>query len=100
MIGTTLGPFRIDRELGSGGMGTVYAAKCADGTTAALKVIHPHLVADAEALARFRREAAVGISIRHPNVVATLDAGESDGRHRDPIARRAPRREATPAPAP
>ncbi len=81
MIGTTLGPYRIDRELGSGGMGKVFAATAPDGATVAVKVVHPHLVADADALARFRREAEVGIRVRHPNVVATLAAGESDGRH-------------------
>jgi tetratricopeptide (TPR) repeat protein len=80
LIETTLGPYRIERELGSGGMGKVYAASASDGATVALKVVHPHLVADADALARFRREAAVGISIRHANVVATLAAGEDDGR--------------------
>jgi tetratricopeptide (TPR) repeat protein/energy-coupling factor transporter ATP-binding protein EcfA2 len=81
MIGTTLGPYRIDRELGAGGMGKVWAASAPGGGTVALKVIHPHLVPDADALARFRREAEVGVSIRHPNVVATLARGESDGRH-------------------
>lgn len=81
MIGTTLGPYRIGYELGSGGMGTVYAATDADREMVALKVIHPHIVADADALARFRREAEVGIKIRHRNVVATLAAGEHDGRH-------------------
>lgn len=80
MIGTTLGPYRIDRELGAGGMGRVYAATGPTGVVA-LKVIHPHLVADADALRRFGREAAVGISIRHPNVVATLATGEDEGQH-------------------
>jgi tetratricopeptide (TPR) repeat protein len=75
-----LGPYRLDAELGAGGMGTVWAATC-DAGVVALKVVHAHLVADADALARFRREAAVGASIRHRNVVATLGSGESDGRH-------------------
>jgi tetratricopeptide (TPR) repeat protein/energy-coupling factor transporter ATP-binding protein EcfA2 len=81
MIGSTIGPYRLDRELGAGGMGTVWAATAPDGAAVALKVIHPHLVADGDALARFRREAEVGVAIRHPNVVATLAHGESGGRH-------------------
>ena len=78
LVGSTLGPYCIDAELGSGGMGRVYAATGPSGVVA-LKVIHPHLVADGDALARFRREAQVGVSIRHRNVVATLAAGEERG---------------------
>ena len=51
MLGETLGPYRIDAELGSGGMGKVYAATVAgrvpgidQGTKVALKVVHPHLL--------------------------------------------------------
>jgi len=49
MIGTTLGPYRIDAELGSGGMGKVYratttrkAAGLDPDTTVALKIVQPH----------------------------------------------------------
>ena len=78
MIGTTLGPYRIDRELGSGGMGKVYAAEVARrdfgievGTIVALKVVHPHLLETAGFFRRFLREAEIGASIRHENVIAT-----------------------------
>ncbi len=72
VIGTTLGPYRIDRELGSGGMGTVWRAIGADGVAVAIKVVHPHLLATRDFRERFDREAHVGLAIRHPNVVATI----------------------------
>ena len=78
--GADLGPYRIDRELGSGGMGTVYAATGSDGTVA-LKVVHPHLLEAEGVLERFRREAEIGLSVRHPNVVRTHDYREIGGAH-------------------
>ena len=87
--GASFGPYRIEHELGAGGMGTVYsavleqpAAGLAAGTRVALKVVHPHLLVDGdgEAAQRFRREVEIGRSIRHPNVVRTLDGGDVDGR--------------------
>jgi predicted ATPase len=81
MQGTTLGPYRIDAELGSGGMGKVYAAtvvgRCpglAEGTRVALKVVHPHLLETSGFFKRFMREAEIGKSVRHENVVRTFDA--------------------------
>ena len=80
MIGTTLGPYRIDRELGSGGMGKVYAAtvagRCpglAEGTRVALKVVHPHLLDTPGFFKRFLREAEIGKAVVHENVVRTHD---------------------------
>ena len=71
----TIGPYRIERRLGSGGMGTVYAARApATGTRVALKVLHPHLVGS-DLRERFLREAEVGARVEHPNVVRTLDSG-------------------------
>jgi tetratricopeptide (TPR) repeat protein len=80
MMGTTLGPYRIDRELGSGGMGKVYAAtvagRCpglAEGTCVALKVVHPHLLDTPGFFKRFLREGEIGKSVVHENVVRTFD---------------------------
>jgi serine/threonine-protein kinase len=79
--GADLGPYRIDRELGSGGMGKVYAATGADGAVA-LKIVHPHLLEMPGFFKRFLREAQLGQSIRHENVVRTLDCDQefSDGK--------------------
>jgi tetratricopeptide (TPR) repeat protein len=81
MIGGTLGPYRLDRELGAGGMGKVYAAtvsgRCpglAEGTRVALKVVHPHLLETPGFFKRFLREAEIGKSVVHENVVRTYDA--------------------------
>jgi tetratricopeptide (TPR) repeat protein len=81
MQGTTLGPYRIDAELGSGGMGKVYAATVAGrcpglavGTRVALKVVHPHLLDTPGFFKRFLREAEIGKSVVHENVVRTHDA--------------------------
>jgi tetratricopeptide (TPR) repeat protein len=80
MEGTTLGPYRIDRELGAGGMGKVYRAtttrKAAGldvGATVALKVVHPHLLETDGFFKRFLREAEIGKSVVHENVVRTFD---------------------------
>ncbi len=83
-----LGPYAIRREIGRGGMGTVYVADVEDlaadaemDAVVAVKVIHPHLLVEPHALKRFYREAAIGMRVRHPNVVPTYDVcgAESDG---------------------
>ncbi|MFB3064935.1 MAG: serine/threonine-protein kinase, partial [Planctomycetota bacterium] len=80
MIGTQLGSYRVDSELGSGGMGTVYLATVVDdapglkrGARVAVKVVHPNLLGTPGAFKRFLREAQLGKDVRHPNVVRTLD---------------------------
>ena len=82
MLGETLGPYRIDAELGTGGMGAVYLAEVTGrapgietGTRVALKVVHAHLLADPRYVARFLREAEAGIRIEHPHVLRTIEAG-------------------------
>jgi serine/threonine protein kinase/tetratricopeptide (TPR) repeat protein len=75
VIGQQLGPYTIEAELGSGGMGTVYRAQGPDGTVA-LKVVHPHLLATPGFFKRFLREAEIGKAVRHENVVRTLDCDQ------------------------
>ena len=83
MLGSRIGPFRVVRQLGRGGMGTVYFAERDDGAfdqQVALKVIRRGLDTD-ETLARFRRERQILARLEHPNIARLLDGGvTSDGR--------------------
>src|ERR1700753_572140 len=82
MLGEILdGKYRIDRELGAGGMGHVYLATHL-GTTrvVALKVIAPRWAADPHFLARFQREAQACGRLRHVNIVNVTDFGIAESR--------------------
>ncbi|MCA9316482.1 MAG: protein kinase [Planctomycetes bacterium] len=77
--GVAVGPYRLEAELGAGGMGTVFSARdVARGERVALKVIHAHLAARPGARERFAREATLGSRVKHPRVVRTLGAGRAD----------------------
>ena len=74
-----LGPWRLERPLGHGGMGTVWLARRRDGRfegTAAIKFLTLAL-AGPEGEARFRREGNVLARLTHPNIARLLDAGVS-----------------------
>ncbi|WP_067818988.1 serine/threonine-protein kinase [Nocardia inohanensis] len=78
--GTVLGGYRIERALGSGGMGTVYLAQHpALPRYDALKVLWPHHASDAEFRARFEREARLAATLDHPNIVTVHNKGEDEG---------------------
>ena len=77
MIGEILdAKYRIDRQLGAGGMGNVYLATHL-GTTriVAVKVIAPRWAKEPQFLARFQREAQACGRLRHPNIVNVTDFG-------------------------
>jgi serine/threonine protein kinase/tetratricopeptide (TPR) repeat protein len=77
--GTRLGSYEIIELLGAGGMGEVYRAHDIKlKRQAAVKVLPPSIVNDAEALVRFRREAQVLASLNHPNVVTIYEIGQDD----------------------
>ncbi|HET7112163.1 MAG TPA: serine/threonine-protein kinase, partial [Pyrinomonadaceae bacterium] len=77
------GRFRIEREIGTGGMGTVYLATHLDlERPVAVKIIRPEFAADADVSERFLREARTMAKLRHPNAAMIFDAGNlPDGRH-------------------
>ena len=54
----TIGPYRLLRRIGVGGMGRVYLARSESGRTVAVKVVHPHFSTDEQFRERFRREVA------------------------------------------
>ncbi len=77
-----IGPYRIVRELGRGGMGIVYLAEDpALGRQIALKVLPytPLTAGDPEYAARFEREARATAQLSHPNLVAVHAVGETPG---------------------
>ncbi len=66
------------KKLGEGGMGQVYLVEHVKmGRKSALKVMHPGMVTDIDAISRFNREAANASRISHPNVAAVYDFGET-----------------------
>ncbi|MEO8636012.1 MAG: serine/threonine-protein kinase [Gemmatimonadales bacterium] len=77
LAGLELGAYRLERELGQGGMGTVWLAHRADGRfegLAALKLLNLALVS-ATGQERFRREGSVLARLAHPGIARLLDAG-------------------------
>ncbi len=80
---TQIGPYAIQRQLGAGGMGTVYLASRSDqhySKLVALKVIR-HGSEQDRIIQRFRRERQIVASLDHPNIARLLDGGAAaDGR--------------------
>src|ERR687893_382584 len=80
LIGERLGRYKIEALIGRGGMAAVYRAfDPALQRHVALKVLYPHLLADAELVERFRREAVTAARLDHPNIAPIFDVGEADG---------------------
>jgi hypothetical protein len=75
--GTVVGPYRLIRELGRGGMGTVWLGERTDGLlkrSIALKLPHPSPY-DAHLAGRFSRERDILAALAHPNIARLYDAG-------------------------
>lgn len=71
--------YRIERELGAGGMATVYLAHdVKHDRKVALKVLRPELAA-ALGGDRFSREIHIAAQLQHPHILPLLDSGESEG---------------------
>ncbi|HEY4242204.1 MAG TPA: protein kinase [Kofleriaceae bacterium] len=75
-LGQSIGNYRLDRILGRGGMGTVYAGEhIYIKKPVAVKVLHPQFARYQEAIHRFLREARAATSINHANIVDVTDFG-------------------------
>jgi len=78
LLGSKIAGYTIQSEVGEGGTSAVYKALHASHGTVALKVLREKLRHDRTAVARFVREAQYGTRVLHPNVVRTIEIGESD----------------------
>jgi hypothetical protein len=79
--GTSIGAFEILAAIGAGGMGEVYRARDTRlGRDVALKILPESVAADADRLARFRREAHLLAALNHPRIAAIYGLEESNGR--------------------
>ena len=78
VLGTLLGGrYRLDAQIGRGGMSTVYRAfDIVLERPVAIKLMHREIAADSDQLERFRREARSVAQLNHPHVVTVIDAGE------------------------
>ncbi|MBL9149284.1 MAG: protein kinase [Phycisphaerae bacterium] len=80
LVGSRIAGFRIDRVLGSGGMGVVYeATELALARKVALKLLRPEVAGTPAARERFEREAKAIARLRHPSVISVHSLGEVDG---------------------
>ena len=77
-IGRNLSHYRIEEELGHGGMGVVYrAVDLRLGRSVALKVLPPEAASDADRRKRFEQEARAAAALSHPGIAAVYELGES-----------------------
>src|SRR5690606_19324376 len=73
---TTIGRFQVERRLGAGAMGVVYAAVDAQlGRRVAIKLLHPHLQGDEQGRARLLREARAMARLEHEHVARIYEVG-------------------------
>jgi len=76
LIGTRIGSYVVERKLGAGGAGTVYACRhTMIEREVAVKVLHDEHVRDPDQVARFFQEAKAAADIGHPNIIVIIDYG-------------------------
>lgn len=79
--GMWVGPYQVERRIGSGGQADVFLARDQSGREVALKVMGEGLSRDQESRTRFEREVDAGTRFDHPNVIPTLRWSVLEGRY-------------------
>ncbi|MGW1075105.1 serine/threonine-protein kinase [Streptomyces sp. NPDC002537] len=80
LIGRRIASYRVESEIGRGGMAVVYRARDLRlGRTVALKLLAPELARNDTFRQRFGHESRVAAAIDHPHIVPVFEAGEADG---------------------
>jgi serine/threonine-protein kinase len=79
-VGSHVAGYRLDEQIGRGGMAVVYRAHDARlDRRVALKILAPELARDEEFRQRFIRESRAAAAVDHPNIIPIYEAGEADG---------------------
>jgi DNA-binding beta-propeller fold protein YncE/tRNA A-37 threonylcarbamoyl transferase component Bud32 len=79
-IGSRIAGYRLEEQIGRGGMAVVYRAYEARlDRNVALKILAPGLARDDAFRRRFIRESRIAAAVDHPNIIPVFDAGEADG---------------------
>jgi DNA-binding beta-propeller fold protein YncE/tRNA A-37 threonylcarbamoyl transferase component Bud32 len=79
-VGSHIAGYRLDEQIGRGGMAVVYRAHDARlDRRVALKILAPELARDEEFRQRFIRESRAAAAVDHPNIIPIYEAGEADG---------------------
>jgi serine/threonine protein kinase/Tfp pilus assembly protein PilF len=79
VAGRIIGPYRLERALGAGGMGEVYLAiDERSGRKVALKLLPDYFNNDPQRVHRFQQEARALLALNHPNIVTTYEVGDVD----------------------
>jgi len=79
LVGSMIGPYRLEQLLATGGMGAVYKAERADGQfeqTVAIKIL-PGWATDQQTIARLKAERQILAGLQHPGITKLLDGGET-----------------------